>query len=253
MILAMYSYLGYYNICYIGDEVRNPAKTIPRSILLSALLVCFLFVGLHLAMMGVVSWRQVPSTKEALDNYSLPAAFISQIYSGHRETALMSVLLIWSCIGSAFAGLLGYSRIPYGAARQGHFFAVLGRVHPTLRIPHVSLLLVGGLTLFWSFFDLASVITALITTRILEQFIGQILGVMLLRRSQPNRPRPYKIWLYPVPCGLALVGWLYLYVSAGWPFIALGLVTLAVGVAAFVVWSKQTGEWPFKGYRSNSK
>jgi amino acid transporter len=253
MILAMYSYLGYYNICYIGDEVRNPGKTIPRSILLSALLVCFLFVGLHLAMMGVVSWHQVPTTKEALDSYSLPAAFISQIYTGHREAALMSVLLIWSCIGSAFAGLLGYSRIPYGAARQGHFFAVLGRVHPTLRIPHVSLLLVGGLTLFWSFFDLASVITALITTRILEQFIGQVFGVMLLRRSQPNRPRPYKIWLYPVPCGLALVGWLYLYVSAGWPFIALGLVTLAVGVAAFVVWSKQTGEWPFKGYRSNRK
>jgi amino acid transporter len=249
MILAMYSYLGYYNICYIGDEVRNPGQTIPRSILLSAFIVCLLFVGLHLAMLGVVSWHQAVN----LENLSLPAAFMSQIHPGNRAAAVMSILLIWSCIGSAFAGLLGYSRIPYGAARQGHFFAVLGRVHPTLRIPHVSLLLVGGLTLFWSFFDLASVITALITTRILEQFIGQILGVMLLRRNQPDRPRPYKIWLYPLPCGLALVGWLYLYVSAGWPFIALGLVTLAMGVGAFVVWSKQTGEWPFKGYRSNSK
>ncbi len=253
MILAMYSYLGYYNICYIGDEVRNPGKTIPRSILLSALLVCFLFVGLHLAMMGVVSWHAVPTTKPDSDNYSLPAEFIRQIYHRDREAALMSLLLIWSCIGSAFAGLLGYSRIPYGAARQGHFFAVLGRIHPTQRIPHVSLLLVGALTLFWSFFDLGSVITALITTRILEQFIGQIFGVMLLRRSQPDRPRPYKIWLYPIPCGLAFVGWLYLYLSAGLPFITLGLVTLALGVAAFVVWSKRTGEWPFNGNRSNTK
>ena len=63
-------------------------------------------------------------------------------------------------------------------------------------------------------FLIGEVINALITTRIIEQFIGQIFGVMLLRRSQPGRPRPFMIWLYPLPCLVALVGWLYLYVSA---------------------------------------
>jgi len=243
MILAMYSYLGYYNICYIGDEVRDPGKTIPRSILSSAILVCLMFVALHLVMLGVVSWKEVTQVKP--DDINLPAVVMERIYHGQWAATLMSVLLIWSCLGSAFAGLLGYSRIPYGAARQGHFFSALGEVHPVLRIPHVSLLLVGALTLFWSFFDLANVINALLTTRILEQFIGQIFGVMLLRRQQPNRSRPYKIWLYPLPCGLALVGWLYMYVCAGWPFVLLGLGTLGAGAIVFLIWSYYAKSWPF--------
>jgi amino acid transporter len=247
MILAMYSYLGYYNICYIGDEVRDPGRTIPRSILLSALLVCLMFVGLHLAMLGVVPWTEVSEADP--NDYSLPAAFVDKLH-GPGAATIMSVLLIWSCVGSAFAGLLGYSRIPYGAARQGHFFSVMGKVHPVLRIPHVSLLLVGAMTLFWSFFDLANVINALLTTRILEQFIGQIFGVMLLRRQQPNRPRPYKIWLYPLPCGLALVGWLYMYACAGWPFILLGLVTLGLGGIVFLLWSLRAKSWPFYSQES---
>jgi amino acid transporter len=238
MILAMYSYLGYYNICYISDEVRDPGRTIPRSIMLSAVLVCLLFTGLHLAMLGTVPWRDVPK-----DN--LPAEFMRRLHGGWAA-ALVTLLLIWSCLGSAFAALLGYSRIPYGAARYGHFFAALGKVHPVHHIPHVSLLLVGGLTLFWSFFDLQDVINALITTRILEQFVGQIIGVMLLRRNQPDRPRPYRIWLYPLPCFLALVGWLFLYCSAGLPFILLGLATLGTGVLMFLIWSHCTGGWPFQ-------
>ncbi len=236
MILAMYSYLGYYNICYIGDEVRDPGRTIPRSILLSAVLVMGLFLGLHLAMLGTISWRQVPTDQ---DTYSLAADFMRHLH-GDWAATLVTLLLIWSCFGSAFAGLLGYSRIPYGAAHYGHFFAVLGRVHPVHLIPHVSLLLIGGLTLFLSFFDLQNVINALITTRILEQFIGKIVGVVLLRRHQPERVRPYKIWFYPVPCGLALVGWLYMYLAAGWLFIGLGLGTLLLGVGVFVLWSSWT-------------
>ena len=164
---------------------------------------------------------------------------------GDWAATLMTLLLVWSCFGSAFAGLLGYSRIPYGAARYGHFFSALGRVHPRHRIPHVSLLLVGGLSLFWTLFDLQNVINALITTRILEQFVAQIVGVVLLRRREPTRPRPYRMWLYPVPCGLALAGWLYLYWAAGAMFIALGLATLLAGVLVFLVWSWRSRAWPF--------
>lgn len=244
MVLAMYSYLGYYNVCYIGDEVRDPGRTIPRAIFLSALLVCVLFIGLHLAMLSIVPWETIPTSGPEADVFSLPAAFMRRLH-GDWAATLVTLFLIWSCFGSAFAALLGYSRIPYGAARYGHFFAVLGRVHATHRIPHVSLALVGGLTLLWSFFDLTSVISALITTRILEQFIGQVIGVVLLRRSQPDRPRPYRIWLYPVPCFLALAGWLFMYATARWLFIGLGLGTLLAGSAVFLVWAWQRQTWPF--------
>jgi amino acid transporter len=241
MILAMYSYLGYYNVCYIGAEVRDPGRTIPRSILLSALLVCVLFVGLHLAMLGLVPWGKVPTNS---DTYNLPAEFMRGAH-GDWAAVVVTAFLIWSCVGSAFAALLGYSRIPYAAARNGHFFSVFGRVHPRRSIPHVALLLVGGLTLFWTFFDLVDVINALIATRILEQFIGQVVGVVLLRRAQPDRPRPFRMYLYPVPCAVALVGWLYMYISAGAMFIALGLGTLLVGGLVFVLWTWWTRQWPF--------
>jgi amino acid transporter len=246
MVLAVYSYLGYYSVCYIGDEVRDPGRTLPRAILLSALIVVVLFVGLHLAMLGVVSWRDLPQTKEAAGNVSLAAEFMGQLHgTGSWAVALVTVLLMWSCFGSAFAGLLGYSRIPYGAARYGHFFSVMGKVHRVHHIPHVSLLAIGGLVLFWSFFDLQSVIDALVVTRILEQFVAQAVGVVLLRRTQPGLARPFRMWLYPLPCLLALMAWLYLYAAAEWLFIGLGLVTLAAGAVVFIAWSWRTDGWPF--------
>ncbi len=240
MTLAIYAYLGYYSICYLGDEVRDPARTIPRSIILSGLLICILFVGLHLAMLGTISWRELPSRTEELDSYSLPAAFMRRIH-GEGAVIAVSLLLIVSSIGSGFAGLLSYSRIPFGAARRGHFFAVFGRVHPRHRIPHLALFLVGGLTVCLCFFDLQNVIDALIVTRILEQFIAQGIGLMLLRSRQPDRPWPFRMVLYPLPCLAAVAGWAFLYYCAGWPFWVLGFSTLAAGVVAFAVWSRWFG------------
>lgn len=244
MILAMYSYLGYYHVCYIGDEVRSPGRTIPWSILLSAVLVCMLFVGMHLAMLGTISWRDVP---ENINGYNLPAEFARRIH-GDSAAVLVTLLLLWTCAGSAFAAMLGYSRVPYGAARHGHFFAIFGRVHPVHRIPNVALLLIGGLTLFWSFFDLEKVIFALVTTRIPVQFAAQIAGLVWLRHTQPSRPRPFRIWLYPLPCGLALAGWLFLYCYAGVPFVLLGLITVTIGILLFLFWSYGIGAWPFKDH-----
>jgi amino acid transporter len=236
----MYSYLGYYSVCYIGDEVRNPALTIPRSIVLSTVLICVLFLGVHLALLGTLSWKEVP-----VKEISLPALFMERIH-GRWAVVAVSLLLLWTCIGSSFAALLAYARIPYGAARYGHFFTVLGRVHAEHHIPHVALLLVGGLTLFWSFFDFQNVINALFATRILQQFVGQIGGLLVLRRLHPEKTRPYKMILYPLPCLLAFCGWLYLYWATGLNFMAMGLGTLLVGTGAFLLWSLRTGGWPFR-------
>jgi amino acid transporter len=241
MMLAIYSYLGYYSICYVGEEVREPARIIPRAIFLSVGITIVLFIGLHIAMLGVISWKEIPETP---DGFNLPAEFMRRIH-GDGAAALISVLLIGCCFGSTFAGMLGYSRIPYGAAREGHFFQAFDRLHPRDRFPHRSLLLVGGLTLVWAFFDLQVVINALITTRLLEMFCGQIIGLMLLRRNRPDMHRPWKMALYPLPCLLALAGWLYVYLSSEWLYILVGAVTLVSGVAAFLVWSWLRRTWPF--------
>jgi amino acid transporter len=241
MMLAIYSYLGYYNVCYVGEEVREPARVIPRAIMLSVGIVIVLFIGLHLAMLGTMSWTEIPTESSS---FNLPAEFMRRAH-GDGAAALVSVLLIGCCFGSTFAGLLGYSRIPYGTAREGHFFRAFDRLHPRHRFPHRSLWLVGGLTVVWAFFDLQVVINALITTRLLEMFCGQIIGLMLLRHNRPDVSRPWKMVLYPMPCLLALAGWLYLYLTSQWLYILLGVCTLSSGTAVFLAWSLTRGTWPF--------
>jgi amino acid transporter len=239
MSLAIFSYLGYYNVCYLGAEVRDPARTIPRSILLSSLIVVVLFTLVHLAIVGFIPWREA-----AKETDNLTAEFMMRA-RGAWARNLVTMLLIGSCFASCFSGALGYSRVPYAAATEGHFFRWFAAVHPRLHIPHRALLLIGAMVLFWSFFSLDAIIQALIATRILEQFVAQIFGVILLRNLQPDRPRPWRMWLYPLPCLVALVGWLFVYVGMGGLYIAMGATTLVVGLGVFLIWAARRGEWPF--------
>jgi amino acid transporter len=144
-----------------------------------------------------------------------------------------------------FALLLGYSRIPYAAAVQGDFFKPFARLHPTGDFPHVSLYVLGGIAIIASFFSLEQVVTALITTRVLVQFLGQVVAVPLLRRRLPESARPYRMWLYPVPAVLAFLGWTYIFLTSGWGYIQVGLLTLVAGVGAFLLWARLAGMWPF--------
>jgi len=155
--------------------------------------------------------------------------------------------MLWTAFGSVFALLLGYSRIPYAAARDGYFLKSFGRLHPTGGFPHVSLLVLGAVSIVSSFFTLDVVIDALIATRIVVQFIGQIGGVVLLRRRAPAMVRPFRIWLYPVPIVIAGVGWLFIFSTIGAHVIVFSLGVLAVGAACFLGWSLRLRQWPFRG------
>lgn len=241
MMLAIYSFLGYYNVCYLGEEVREPAKVIPRAIILSGVIGVILYVAIHLSLLGYFGWKEIPAEG---GDFNLPAEFMRRAH-GDWAASLISLLLIGCCFASAFSGLLSYSRVPYGAAREGHFFRMFDRVHPVHLFPHRSLILVGALTIIWAFFDLSTLINALITTRLLEMFCGQIIGLLLLRKYQPNSPRPWKMWLYPVPALMALSGWLYLYLSSNSLYIWLGAGTLASGFLAFFIWTWVNKYWPF--------
>jgi amino acid transporter len=154
-------------------------------------------------------------------------------------------MVLWTAFGSVFALLLGYSRVPYAAAIDGYFFKIFGRLHPKKNFPYVSLVVLGVISIVCSFFSLGMVIDALITTRILIQFIGQIAAVTLLRRNEPELKRPYRIWLYPLPNLLALFGWIFVFATTDWRVISFGLGTLALGVVCFALWSYQTKQWPF--------
>jgi amino acid transporter len=232
--VGVYDYLGYYDVCYVGDEVKDPGRVIPRSILISVLAIAVLYIGINLALIGVVPWREfVPAADHPQADF-IVSAFMERLYGPHVALGF-TALVLWTAFGSVFALLLGYSRIPYAAAVDGTFFQVFARLHPTKQFPHVSLLFIGVMAIVCTALSLGTLIDALLTMRIVVQFIGQIVALTVLRRREPDRPRPFRMWLYPLPSAIAFVGWLFLFATSGWPIITFGLLVLLIGVAAFFI------------------
>jgi amino acid transporter len=242
--IGVYDYLGYYDVCYVGDEVKDPGRVIPRSILISTLAVAVIYVAMNLSIVGVVPWREfVPADAHPGSDFVV-SLFMERTF-GPAAARVFTVLVLWTAFASVFALLFGYSRIPYAAARDGYFFRTFARLHPTGGFPAVSLVVLGVMSILASALSLDTVIETLIATRILVQFVGQIGGLMLLRRRRPDLPRPYRMWWYPIPALVALAGWIFIFATTGAAVIGFSLVVLAVGVASFLVWSRRLQQWPF--------
>jgi amino acid transporter len=239
-VQTMYAYLGYYNVCQLGGEVKAPEKNIPRSIFISIIGIAILYLAMQLSIFGVVPW------KEIAESPYIVSTFVERIYGGHAA-AIATILILWIAFASLFSALLGYSRIPYAAAADGAFFSSFARLHPTKHFPHISLLILGAAAFVFSlFFKLTDVIKAILAMRILVQFMGQAVGVMLLRRRWTSERLPFKMWLYPVPALMALVMWGTIFYSTGTAFMAAGSGVVAAGIVVYLVRSRIIHEWPFE-------
>lgn len=242
--IGIYDYLGYYDVCYIGDEVREPARTIPRSIIFSLVSVACIYFLMNLSIIGSLSWREfVPADQHPESGY-IVSILMEKVY-GAGFAQVFTTMILWTTYASVFALLLGYSRIPYAAARDGYFFRAFAHLHPKGDFPDRALLVVGVIAILACFFSLQTVIDTLITTRIVVQFMGQIGAVVLLRRQYPDQPAPYRVWFYPIPCFVALLGWFFVLATAGGTILLFSGQALVVGIAAFLAWSWAEKQWPF--------
>ena len=226
----MYDFLGYYGVCYIGEEVVNPSRIVPRSILISVIAVAAIYLTMNVSIIGVVPWR------EAMKSEFIAADFMEKLY-GPIAGTVITVLICWTAFAAIFAAMLGYSRIPYVAARDGFFFSAFGRLHPRGDFPHVSLLVLGGVSVGASFLPLGDVIDALID----YAHPDPVRRADHCRRadSQTRRPRPgFRMALYPLPSIIALVGWMYIFATRPFWYIVVGIGTPVAGVAAYFVWSR---------------
>ncbi len=229
MLIAMYDLMGYYDICYVGGEVREPARTIPRSILYSVAIVSVVYLLMNVGILAVVPWR------EAMHSQYIAATFIEKLY-GPRAAGAATILVLWTAFASVFALLFGYSRILYAAASNGQFFGVFARLHPRGRFPHVALLVLGGLSVAACLGSLDAVISALLTSRILIQFLAQICLLDYIRRRRPDIPRPFRMALYPLPSLIAFAGWCYIFGASLWFYQLFAVVTLLVGAGVYWLW-----------------
>jgi amino acid transporter len=227
-VKTIYSYLGYYNVCHLGGEIKSPEKNIPRSIFISVIGIALLYLGMNLSIIGVIPWQ------EAQGQGFIVSVFIERLY-GVTAARVATGLVLWVAFASLFAVLLGYSRVPYAAALDGNFFKVFARLHPTKHFPHVSLLYIAGLGLLFSLqFTLKEVISAILAMRILVQFVAQAIGVVRLRRLKGTAGLPFRMWLYPLPVVLSIVIWLFVFVSTGW-FALWGVLLAASGLVVYLL------------------
>lgn len=237
-LIGIYGYGGYNNVCFLGGEVRNPGRNIPFAVIASIAIVALLYIFLNAAILGVVPWR------EAMDSQHVVSDFM-EIVHGPWAAQTLTYLVLGASAASVFALLLGYSRIPYAAAKDRRFFAVFAKLHPTKRFPHISLVTLGLASTVFCFFELDNIIRALIVIQIIIQTLGQIVAVTLIRRYRPDIRRPFQMWGYPVPSIVAVALWILVLVSTGVMIVGLGLLVLAVGLGLYLVRAWRSGEWPF--------
>jgi amino acid transporter len=232
MGIAVYDYLGYYNICHLGEEVRRPEKTIPRAVLLSIVVVATIYMAMNLAFIGVVPWQET-LVAGSLANTNIAAAFMTKLH-GEDAAKAFTLLIIWTCLAGLFAMTLGYSRILYAAAKNGDFFRPFAALHPTKGYPWAALALLSGLTAIFCFFSLEVVVAGAVTVRIVIQFIGQIFAVHAVRH-QSGRTLPFRMWLYPLPSLAALCGWVFLLATTEQRLLSLMLIVYGSGLLMYLL------------------
>lgn len=231
-ILAMYSYGGYNQVCNIAEEIKHPEKTMPRSIILSIVVVAAMYMVMSTVILGMVPWQ------EAKESRTIASLFIARTFAdpaaGRIAALVMTVMIQFVAGASLYAVILGYSRIPFAAARDGQFFKVFATLHPTKAFPHIALLTVGLLAVPFCFFSLGQLATWLTQVQVLLCFLWQCAGVILLYRHRKDIPQPFVMWLYPFPALLSFALWFYIFISGSFEGVIFSFVYLAGSVAAYV-------------------
>ena len=246
MLIATYDYWGYYNVSFLGDEVKDPAKTIPRALLLSILVTACLYIVMNVCILAVIPWQEIVHPTQSASGLYVVSIFMQKIY-GTWAANLVTGLVMWTAFASVFSLMLGYSRVPYAAALDGNYFQALAKVHPKYRFPYVSLLVLAGVAMVFCFLPLAEVISALVVIRIALQFLVQAVGLIILRIKQPNLPRPFRMWLYPLPAMAAIIGLIFVLVSRTGSLIQLryAFLILLTGIGVFMARAWHDRQWPF--------
>lgn len=248
-IKSIYSYLGYYNVCHLGGEIKDPGKNIPRSMFISVIGIAVLYMAMNTSVASVIPWQEIKAWQDGDVNNFVVSTFIERLY-GDTAANIATVMILWVALASLFAVMLGYSRVPYAAAIDGAFFKVFGKLHPTRNFPYVSLLILSAFAFVFSMlFRMKDVISGILAMRIMVQFIGQAVGVIILRKRNGSKQLPYKMPLYPVPVILAILMWLFVFYSTGLAVIQSFLIVFGTGIVVYFIYAKLQHQWPYKTTR----
>ncbi|MFN0112551.1 MAG: APC family permease [Blastocatellia bacterium] len=246
---AIYDYGGYNNVCFVAGEVKAPERTIPKAVIYSILAVAAIYLTMNVTLISVVPWREA-ITPGTLANQAIVADFTQRLY-GSKAAIVMTVLILFTTFASLFSVMLGYSRVPYAAAVEGRFFKAFARLHPTKNFPNFSLVFIGATAAAACWLSLETLIAALIIIEKIARDIGQAVAVIVIRRHRPEIKLPFKMWLYPLPSLIALIGWFFILQTNNRDIVLWGLALTAFGIVAYLIQAKFKSEWPFNRHESD--
>jgi amino acid transporter len=214
--------------------------------MLSIVAVAAIYVVMNISILGVVPWQEMQQAAQTNTRLYVASTFMHRVY-GQWSAYVITVLIMWTAFASIFSLLLGYSRVPYAAALDGNYFRAFARVHPKGHFPHISLLALGMVAAAFCFLRLADVIAALVVIRIMVQFLFQAIGVIVLRIRRPDLPRPFRMWLYPLPALMACAGFLFIAISRRnfMREIRYALAILVIGTLVYLIRAWRRNDWPF--------
>jgi amino acid transporter len=237
-LYSVYDYLGYNNVCNYAGEVDRPAATIPRSIVLSVLLVAALYLAMNISILSAMPWQEAASSQNVVSE------FIARLRPGMAAT-MMTWLILITIFAGLFAAMCATSRIPYAAAADGHFFPAFARLHPSGHFPSFAVVFVGVASAVACLLELDALIAALVAIYVVIGALPIIGAVTALRRRR-DIVRPFSMWGYPLPSVVAAAGWIAILVTSGIWYVAAGVTLLAVGIASYLWRARHAGEWPFR-------
>jgi amino acid transporter len=215
------------------------------------------FMAINIAIAGVVPWFGddgiVARVKAGDPSAGFVMSTFCEILFGRPFAIFFTLVVVYTIFGSVFALLLGYTYIPYAAAKDRYFYSWFGHEHPTKRgLADYSLLFMGGVAAVLCFVDLGILIQGMLTTRLIVQYIGQAVGLVILRKKAPNAVRGFRVPLYPLPIIINILGFGFVFATtSNWvfygqaPLLEVGILTLIVGSLLFLPFAKVNKFWPF--------
>ncbi len=231
-VSALWAYDGWNNLSMVAGEVKNPQRNIPLALIGGALLVLVVYILANLAYFHVLPASQVVGTKTV-------ASDAARRFLGNAGGSFIAIGVMISTFATLNGSILAGSRIPFATAREGLFPEALGRLNPRFHTPAIALVaqaVIAGL------FTLTGEYESLYTKVIFSEFLFYALcaaGVFILRRREPDLPRPYRTWGYPLVPALFVILSMALLVNT---FVQQradslwGVVLVASGIPAYWVW-----------------
>ncbi|HZS61623.1 MAG TPA: amino acid permease [Gemmatimonadaceae bacterium] len=206
LVSVLWAYDGWADLSFIGGEITNPEKTLPRALIYGTLAVIAIYVTANLAYVAVLPVSRIQTSP-------LVAADVAQQLVGSWGVSLVSIAVVLATVGTLNASLLTTPRIFFAMADDGLLFRAIAAVHPKYRTPYRAIGLSAALGVAFVLARTFDQLADTFITAIVPFYALAVASIFPLRRRADYRP-PYRVIGYPIVPALFVLATLYILISA---------------------------------------